>query len=272
MTSTPASPAPPPGPADVPMLDVSRTRAVPFSRLVAVELRKAADTRAGRWLLAAIVAITAAIMVIFFLVAGASDRTFASFIAISATPQGFLLPVLGILLVTSEWGQRTAMVTFALEPSRARVVAAKVLAALVLGVAAWVAANLLAAVATVLGGAGGGFDDVAVPVFALFLLLQLLTVVQGLAYGLLFLNTPAAIVFFFVAPIASSIVFGLVPALQEAAPWLDLGSAQAPLFELGGTSDGLSGEQWAQLGTTSLLWIALPLALGLVRVLRAELK
>ncbi len=36
-----------------------------------------------------------------------------------------LLPVLGIMLVTSEWGQRTAMVTFALEPRRRRVVWAK---------------------------------------------------------------------------------------------------------------------------------------------------
>ncbi len=199
------------------------------------------------------------------------ERTFESFIAISATPQGFLLPVLGILLVTSEWGQRTAMVTFALEPSRSRVVAAKVLAALVLGVGAWIAANLLAAVCTLLGGAAGGFDDLTASVFLLFFLLQLLTVVQGLAYGLLFLNTPAAIVFFFVAPIASSIVFNLVTSLQEAAGWIDLGTAQQPLFNVGG-GQGLTGEQWAQLGTTSLIWIVVPFALGLVRVLRTELK
>ena len=51
--------------------------------------------------------------------------------------------------------------------------------------------------------------------FLLFLALQLLTVLQGLAYGLILLNTPAAIVIFFVLPIASSIVFGLVPALRR---------------------------------------------------------
>ncbi len=55
--------APPPSPADIPRLDVSGTPGVPFTRLVSVELRKIADTRAGRWLLGAIVAITAAIMV-----------------------------------------------------------------------------------------------------------------------------------------------------------------------------------------------------------------
>lgn len=276
-TAPPAAPpavpgsAAPPTPADVPQLDVSGTPGVPFARLVAVELRKSADTRAGRWLLGAIVALTAAIMVIFFFVADATDRTFDNFIAISATPQGFLLPVLGILLVTSEWGQRTAMVTFALEPSRARVIAAKVIAALLLGVGAWIAANLIAALCTLAGGSGSGFDNVGVSVFLLFFLLQLVTVIQGMAYGMLFLNTPAAIVFFFVAPIASSIVFSLVPALRDSAAWLDLGTAQQPLFELSGGQTP-TGEQWAQLGTTSLIWVAVPFVLGLARVLRTELK
>src|SRR4029079_7693877 len=32
-------------------LDVSGTRRIPFGRLTAVELRKSADTRAGRWLI-----------------------------------------------------------------------------------------------------------------------------------------------------------------------------------------------------------------------------
>ena len=99
----------------------------------------------------------------------------------------------------------------------------------------------------------------------------MLTILQGLAYGMLFLNTPAAIVTFFVLPIASSIIFNVVPALRDAAPWLDLGTAQQPLFELGG-GESLTGEQWAQLGTTTLVWIIVPFVLGLVRVMRAELK
>ncbi len=38
--------------ATAPMtLDVSQTRSVPFGRLVSVEIRKMADTRAGIWLL-----------------------------------------------------------------------------------------------------------------------------------------------------------------------------------------------------------------------------
>lgn len=262
MTTTPMTPG---------TIDASSTPKVPFGRLVAVELRKMRDTRAGLWLLGAIVAITAAIMLIFFFVADSEDRLFENFIAISATPQGFLLPVLGIILVTQEWGQRTAMVTFALEPSRAKVMWAKVAAALVFGALAFLAALAIAALFTLVGGASDGFGDLSVTIFGLFLLLQLMTIIQGLAYGALLLSTPAAIVVFFVAPIASSIVFNLVPALRDPAPWLDLGTAQQPLFELGMGGE-LTGEQWAQLGTTTLIWILVPFALGMARVLRAELK
>ena len=38
------------------------------------------------------------------------------------------MPVVGILLVTSEWTQRTAMISFTLVPHRSRVLLAKLLA------------------------------------------------------------------------------------------------------------------------------------------------
>lgn len=250
-------------------LDTTDTPAVPFTRLVDVELRKAVDTRSGRWLLIAIGLITALIMVIFWAVADPQERTFANFMGIAATPQGFLLPVLGILLVTSEWSQRTAMVTFALEPSRSRVIGAKTVAALVFGALAFLAAVVLAALCTVLGGAEAGFDNVDAGTFGTFFLLQEFTILQGLAYGLILLNTPAAIVVFFVLPIAFSVVSNLVSWISERAAWFDLGTAQGPLFA--GTAD-LTGEQWAQLGTTTLIWIVIPFVLGWFRVLRTELK
>jgi ABC-2 type transport system permease protein len=250
----------------------SRDSHTPFLRLVKVELRKSADTRAGRWLLGIIVAVTAIFMIIFFAVADADDRVFGNFIGIAATPQGFVLPVLGILLVTSEWSQRTAMVTFALEPSRTKVIASKTVAALVLGFGVFLAALVIASLATLVGGAEGGFDDVKLGIILLFLGLQLFTVLQGLAYGLIFLNTPAAIVVFFVVPIASSIIFTLVSGLADAAPWVDLGTAQEPLFSSFEGEIDLSGEEYAQLGTTTLIWIVIPFIAGWFRVMRAELK
>lgn len=260
-----------PPPAQASTMDVSGTKPIPFGRLVSVELRKTADTRAGRWLLGAIVGVTALFMVIFFFAAEEGDRVFGNFIGIASTPQGFILPVLGILLVTSEWSQRTAMVTFVLAPSRSSVIAAKTVAALILGLGAYAAAIVIGALATLASGTDGGFADLQLSIFLVFLAIQLFTVLQGLAYGLIFLNTPAAIVVFFVLPIASSIVFAVVSALQDIAPWIDLGTAQSPLFQFGGEVS-LSGEQYAQLATATVIWIVIPFLAGLVRVMRAEVK
>lgn len=249
-------------------LDVSSTPRVPFTRLLSVELRKMADTRAGRWLLIAIGLITAAIITLFFFLAEADDRTFMTFMGITATPQGFLLPVLGILLVTSEWGQRTTLTTFALEPSRTRVIAAKVVAALILGMAAIVVAVAIAALATVLGGADDGWANIGADDMGKFALLQISGILQGLAFGLILLNSAAAIVCYFILPIAFSIVANIWGALRDIAPWIDFGSAQQPLF---GAVD-MTGEQWGQVATSAAIWILLPFLLGLVRVIRVEVK
>ena len=115
-------------------------------QLVRVELRKSYDTRAGRWLLLAIGLAALGVVAISLFVEDA-PKTFADLFSFTQLPVGILLPVLGILLVTSEWSQRTAMTTFTLVPRRSRVLTAKVLAASVLAVLGVVAA----AVASALG-------------------------------------------------------------------------------------------------------------------------
>jgi len=249
-------------------LDISATPHVPVARLVKVEMRKMLDTRSGLWLIIAIVAITALITVIFFFAAPDEERTFINYIGIMATPQGFLLPVMGILLITQEWGQRTGMVTFTLEPHRDKVIGAKVVAALAFGLIAVALACVIAALATAVSGAPGAWDNIGIDDFAKFTLLQVTGVLQGLAFGLIFLNSAAAIVTYFVLPIAFSIVASLWSALADAAPWIDLGTSQQPLFS--GTN--LTGEEWAQIATGTLIWVVLPFLAGLWRVLRAELK
>ncbi len=77
---------------------------------------------------------------------------------------------------------------------------------------------------------------------------------------------------FFVLPIASSIVFNLVSALEDIAPWIDLGTAQEPLFTAFEDTVQLTGAEYAQLGTTTLIWIVVPFVAGWFRVMRAELK
>jgi len=253
---------------EAPTLDVSGTSRIPLTRLVRVELRKLVDTRASRWLLIAIGVITVVAIAIFFFAGDESDRTFNNFLGFAATPQGFLLPVMGILLVTSEWSQRTALVTFTLMPVRGRVLLAKIIAALLAGAIAIVVAVAVAALATALGGADNAWTGIGADDFAKFGLLQVSGLLQGLAFGLLFLNSAAAIVTYFVLPTAFTIVASIWGALADAAPWIDLGTAQQPLF---GGQD-LTGEQWWQVVTSSVIWVVLPFIVGVVRVLRAEVK
>ncbi len=243
---------------------------IPMARLVKVELRKAVDTRAGRWLLIAIGAITFAAIVLYLIFAEPDEKNFNELAFIAGTPQGFLLPILGILTITSEWSQRTGLVTFTLEPRRQRVLAAKVIAVMILGLAALLLLYALAAIATVIAGAtgDGGSWNGALGVAGKLTLFQFLGLLGGLAFGVVLLNSAAAIVLSFVLPLVISIVFSIVPGLDDAAPWIDMNTAGQPLFD-----DGrVDTEVWLQLAVTSLWWVWIPLAVGARRVLHAEVK
>ena len=176
-----------------------------------------ADTRAGLWLLIAIGVITAAIIVIFFSRRARRRHTLPrTSSASTATPQGFLLPVLGILLVTSEWGQRTALTTFALEPPAGRVIGAKVVAALLVGVAAIaIVAGVLAALAPCRGGTEPG--SIGVDDFAKFGLLQVSGDPAGPRVRPAVPQLAAAIVTYFVLPIA----FSIIAIAAELMHWFD---------------------------------------------------
>lgn len=254
-----------PGPAT---LDVSSTARVPLSRLVRVELRKMVDTRAGMWLLIVIGVVTVVAVGIFGLAAPEGEKDFRSFLFFSGGPQGFLLPVMGILLVTQEWGQRTAMVTFTLEPHRGRVLLAKTIAALAIGFVAITLAFLVAVLATAVFGSENAFDTFDVSDIGNFALMQAVGILQGLAFGLVFLSSATAIVLYFVLPTLLGIIGEISRPFREAAVWFDLGTAQTPVFE----SPNLTGEQWAQLGVTIVIWVVVPFLVGTWRMLRAELK
>lgn len=249
-------------------LDVAGTPRIPFSRIVTVELRKMADTRAGKWLLIAIAAITLLVVGLLLAFGGEEGKTFEAFLGGTAGPQGFLLPVLGVLLVTSEWGQRAALTTFTLVPHRERILGAKVAAAVLFGLAAIAVALVVAVLATVVGGANDPWGGYGVGDVGKFGLLQTMGILQGLAFGMLLLNSAAAIVAFFVLPIAFNIITSIVEQLRDIQPWIDLSTSQLPLFESG----ALTGEEWARLVTGALLWIVLPMALGAWRMLRSEVK
>jgi len=256
-------------------IDVSSTRRTPFHRLVRVELRKSYNTRAGFWLLAVIALAVVAAEIIVLAVVTTQDEaiSFGDFIAVAAFLTSFLLPVLGIMVLTSEWSQRSAMVTFALEPRRSLVIAAKALVGVLLTLATVAVAIAIGFVCNVLYGLIEGNADWTFgwPDFAAFLVTQVLAMLGGFALAALLLNTPAAIVLFFVYKWVLPGLFALGAALvgwfDTLAPWLDFQSAQEAIWEWSS-----SGEDWAQLIVSGLLWLGLPLAIGIWRVLHAEVK
>lgn len=254
---------PDPAPRDVPGL--------PFTRLVRLELRKATNTRAGQGILIAILAVTAVVVALTMWLARDGGASLQMLILAASTPQGMLVPVLGILTACSEWSQRTALVTFTQEPRRLRVMAAKTVAAVLLGLAVLAATVLLAIGAHALSMtlADGAIDlDLTLAQAVNLVIMQVFSVVQGVAFGVLFLSVPIAIVAFFMAPVVVSVLTMTVSWLGEHAPWFDMSTASTPLL---GT-EWVTAEQWAHLGSVTFIWLVVPLAAGLWRVARREVK
>jgi ABC-2 type transport system permease protein len=247
---------------------------IPYTRILGVELRKMFDTRSGFWLMASIVITSGVATVLTVLLSDREDLTFDSFAASVGSPMSIILPVVGVLAVTSEWSQRTTLTTFTLVPSRGRVIAAKLTNTLVIGAISMVIALGVGAVGNLAASAITGDSpvwDIPAWTFAQIVLANELGMLFGFALGLLFRNSPAAIVGYFVANL---VVPGLSDALASSqhwwadhAGWFELNQTRFLLFD-----SSLSGQEWAQLGITSALWIALPLLIGLRLVMRSEVK
>jgi ABC-2 type transport system permease protein len=236
-------------------------------RLTMVELRKLTDTRAGFWLLILIAVTAVAMAAVLFFAGDQGERSFYGFFGLTLIPSTVLLPVLGILSVTGEWSQRTALTTFALVPLWHRVATAKV-AAVVLAALGTVLVCLAAASAATL--AADLFRNDGRWTFELWtlghaVLILLINVLMGVGFGMVLLNSPVAIVSYLVLPTAWSVLGELVSGLRRAAQWLDIGSTMEPLM-----TTELSQGQWARLGVSVLVWVFLPLAAGLFRLERRE--
>jgi ABC-2 type transport system permease protein len=257
-------------------LDLSSTRPTPFGRLVRVELRKAWDTRAGLWLLISIAVLTAAVMAIQLAVVVTQDLqvSYNDFLTSTNFSIALLLPVLGILLLTSEWSQRSAMVTFSLEPRRPLVILAKLVVGLSLAVAAVAIALVLATICNALYGPLSGDTvswDLSVDQTLAFVLLQVIGMLTGFAFAALLLNSPAAIVIYMVYSFVLPGLFGigaeLIGWFDSLRPWIDFNFAQGPLVDA-----SMTGEDWAHFAVSGVIWLVVPLVIGVWRVLRAEVK
>jgi ABC-2 type transport system permease protein len=93
----------------------------------------------------------------------------------------------------------------------------------------------------------------------------------GFALACLLLNTPAAIVVFFVYKWVLPGLFAIGAALMawfnDLVDWIDFQSAQNRLFD-----GGLISTEWGQLVVSGVIWLVVPLVIGLWRIQRAEVK
>jgi ABC-2 type transport system permease protein len=236
-----------------------------LGRLTAVELRKMRNTRAGFWMQVAAAVLTVLAVTGRLLIGDAAEHTFASVLQVGVFPAAVLLPVAGLLLVTSEWSQRTGMITFALVPARSRVLAAKLLASIALSFAALVMAVPVVALGVLLGSPGveGTWSDVA-PLIGQSAVYLTAGMISGVAFGAILLASAPALVALSAIPPAWAVIVTL-SALSDVAPWTDTNRALGPL-----SHDLLSATQWAQAGTAFALWMVLPLLIGIWRFVRRE--
>jgi len=202
-----------------------------LGRLVAVELRKIVDTRAGFWLQLATVALTVVVVIARSIVGDAADHTFAAVLDAAIQPAAVLLPVAGVLLVTSEWSQRTGLITFALVPVRSRVLGAKLIASLVLAVAMLVVCVAVVAAGVFVSSPGvdATWSDVA-PLIGQSAVFLTAGMVISVAFGAILLASAPALVALFALPSAWAAVVSL-SFFSGVAPWVDTARALGPMHE-----------------------------------------
>jgi len=247
---------------------------IPLTRIVGVELRKSFDTRAGMWLLASIgiAALLTTGMVIAF--APQQQLTYRTFTMAISYPMTVILPLIAILSVTAEWSQRSGLTTFTLIPHRGRVVLAKAIGLVTVTALAVPVAFAAGALGNLAAGAIHGTDAVwdqdASDVLYFFLASTLIVLVGFMLGVLLRASTGAIVTYFVYAFVAPTLLTFLALSqdwFRDLQPWVDPNYSQDALFR-----GGFGAEQWAQLGVTSAVWLLLPLAAGVVTLLRSEVK
>lgn len=243
-------------------------------RIVAVELRKSFDTRAGLWLLASVG--LASLLTTGAVIAWGPDEdfTYSTFTTTIAFPMSVILPIIAALAVTAEWTQRSGLTTFTIVPHRGRIMLGKVIGLALVAVPATALAFAVGAGGTVVASWISGNDMVwdqdlvAVPYMLLSLIL---TLAMGLVCGTVIRDSAGAIVAFFVFSFVIPPLLGLLAMTQDwfhdVQPWVDLDYQLTALLR--GSFDS---QQWSQLAATTGIWLILPAVAGLWTLVRSEVK
>ncbi len=228
--------------------------------LVQLELRKAVDTRWGRWLLVAVVLVAVGGAVRGLTTAPAAVDLAHHVRSVFAAVV-LVLPVVGVLATAGEWS-RGAAVSFALVPQRGRVLAAAVAGALLLATATAATCALVALAAAAQAAQGKGVPlvlDGGGEALLVALAAAALATVAGAGLGAVTGSTAVG-----VGALGVMAAVHLVPdVLGGATPWLD---AHAAFEQVAGGAV----TSWPQTGTALAVWLVVPLVAGSVRWLRRE--
>jgi ABC-type transport system involved in multi-copper enzyme maturation permease subunit len=260
MTATQIAPPVLPALAPTPIAELR------FGTLLGVELRKMTDTRASRWTLTSI--LTIALFTLGWKFAKADTPVTLREYAEGVVPAiAFLVPVVGLLAMSSEWSQRTALTTFTLAPRRLPVFAAKYVAALIVSLAVMATGLVVSAGVTVLAGVvhdtGASFAG-AGEFLRSALIVVGLQMTMAAAFGALAGQTPLALVGFYIAPTvwgsAGTAIFG------DSAEWFDVFAAYGRL------TSNEPFESLAQTVVSVAIWVVVPAVVGIARALRRDAK
>jgi ABC-2 type transport system permease protein len=248
--------------------------AIPLSRITTTEVRKMLDTRSGFWLMASIGILALLTTSAVILWAAREELTYSTFVSAISIPMTLVIPMVAILSVTGEWSQRSGLTTFTLVPHRSRVITAKALACLGVAIVTIPFAFAVGALGNIVGTSIAGVApvwDLTVTNLLTIMLANVLAMMVGFMLGVVIRSSAAALAAYFIYQFLLPSLALLLARSQEwfrgLQPWVDFDFNQSPLLE-----GALTSQQWVQLLATGAIWLVVPLAVGLVFVVRAEVK
>lgn len=251
---------------------------VRFGNLVKAESRKYVNTRAALVLsiltAAALALATIGAIATYPELIKAATGTDLLFLPLAVT--SILTAVIVILPVTSEWTQRGALTTFVVEPRRERVVAAKALVSLGVALAVWMACQLSWVVFNAAGAAVHGLEASWEFHWTRWLggvEFLLLNAAVAFALALLLRNTALTVTVFVAAPVAVGALSQFGELLAKIAAWLRTPGASLDTI-LAAQKGGQTPDAtlWGQFTVGIILWIVVPLIIGLWLSCRADAK
>ena len=203
-------------------------------------------------------------MILFCIFGETDDLIFRDMFALAILPASILLPIIGILLVSSEWSQRTALITFTLVPKRMRVMSAKIAAGVVLGVIVLAIGFVVSVLAIAIVG---GAWTMGLVVFLQICLLLVTVDAQRrrVRRGVPELRRRRSSCTSRCR--SRSGALGAIPFFNDAAGWIDTTQTTGPLTE--GVASGI---EWARFWVSMGVWMILPLAIGLYRIAKGEIR